>query len=61
MLGNANQLLAASCNQYAERAIGKAPNTVQVMASYKELYYGQRHPDMLAPEALPSLDPTQLS
>lgn len=32
MLGNANQLLAATCNQFAERAIGKPSNTVQVMA-----------------------------
>ena len=32
MLGHANQLLAASCNKFAERAIGKASNTVQVMA-----------------------------
>lgn len=32
MLGNPNQLLAASCNQFVERAIDKASNIVQVMA-----------------------------
>lgn len=30
-LGNPNQLLAASCNQFAEGAVGMAPNIVQVM------------------------------
>lgn len=30
-LGNPNQLLAANCNQFASRAIGKAPDIVQVM------------------------------
>lgn len=34
-LGNANQLLAAGCNQLAEGAIGKAPNTVQLMGFRK--------------------------